>query len=159
MQTAVVRQIFSCPFKGVVRSLFLQSKALELLSLQLAIFTGKALPVRQEVLTADEEERIRHARSILESEMTEAPNLLALSGRTGLSISKLKKGFMIVYGKTAYACLHQYRMERAHTLLSQHRMNVSNVAWEVGYINVGHFGTAFRKQFGVRPKEFQLAGI
>jgi AraC-like DNA-binding protein len=88
--------------------------------------------------------------------MTNAPPLTELSAETGLSLSKLKKGFKIVFGKTAYACLHEDRMERAHSLLSERRLNVSQVAWEIGYINVGHFSTAFRKQFGIRPKEFQL---
>ena len=48
-------------------------------------------------------------------------------------------------------------MEKAYALLPQGRMNVSEVAWEVGYINVSHFGAAFRKQYGVNPKVFQVA--
>ncbi len=162
MQTllaAVADQILSCSFTGLTRSLFLRSKVLEFLSIQLEALKTDGTAQFQGVLTQDEEQQIRDARKLLNSRMTDVPTLAELSDITGLSLTKLKKGFKLVFGKTAHACLHEDRMERAHTLLTQRRMNVSEVAWEIGYINVGHFSTAFRKQFGIRPKEFQMSGF
>lgn len=159
LQSAVAGQILSCPFTGLTRSLFLQAKVLEFLSIQLEALKNNGAAHLQGVLTRDEERRIRNARKLLRSRMADAPTLAELADLTGLSLTCLKKGFKLVFGKTAYACLHEDRMERAHALLSQRRMNVSEVAWEVGYINVGHFSTAFRKQFGIRPKGFQMAGF
>ena len=156
MQSTIVNQMFSCPYRGQISRLFMQSKVLELISIQLHMLTRSGLPAPPEFVSAGDEERIRYARKLLKNRMTEAPTLTELSALVGLSPSKLKKGFKIVYGKTAYACLHDDRMETAHTLLSERRMNVSEVAWHIGYINVGHFSTAFRKHFGIRPKEFQL---
>lgn len=156
MQSVAVRQIFSYPFGGQAGCLFLQSKVLELISLQIHFLTRQEPPIQRTVLSADDEERIRYARELLKSRMIDAPNLIELSQLIGLSTSKLKKGFKIVFGKTAFACLHEDRMERACNLLAENRMNVSQVAWEVGYINVGHFSTAFRRHFGIRPKDFQL---
>ena len=159
IQSAVIRQILSCPFSGLSRSLFFQSKVLELLSLQFEAMGRANRPIRCGVLTPDEEERIRYGREILKSRMENAPLLDELSRITGLSPSKLNRGFKIVFGKTAYTCLHEDRMARAHELLSRRHMNVSQVAWQVGYINVGHFSTAFRKHYGIRPKAFQMAGV
>jgi len=158
-QAAVAGQILSCPLTGLTRSLFLQSKVLEFLSIQLEALKNNGTVQFQGLLTLDEERRVRDARKLLKSRMADAPTLAELSDLADLSPTRLKKGFKLVFGKTAYACLHEDRMEQARTLLSQRRMNVSEVAWEVGYINVGHFSTAFRKQFGYRPKEFQMAGF
>ena len=157
MQSAVIRQLITCPFAGLARSLFIQSKVLELISYQIVLFSDDTRPKNPYFISADDEERIRYAREILKTEMTDPPNLIELSKLAGLGVGKLKKGFKAVYGKSAFNCLHEDRMERAHHLLSERRMNVSEVAWEVGYINVGHFGSAFYKQFGIRPKDFQLS--
>jgi len=158
-QAAVASQIFSCPLKGLTRKLFLQAKVLEFLSIQLEAIKDNGTPQRQGVLTRNEEQRIRDARKILSSRMTDPPTLAELSDLTGLNLTKLKKGFKLVFGKTAYACFLEDRLERAHTLLSRGSMNVSQVAWEVGYINVSHFSAAFRKQYGVSPKTFQMAEL
>ena len=156
-QVAVASQILSCPFSGLTRCLFLQAKVLEFLSIQLEAIENNGSARFYGLLTRSEEKRIRRARNILKERMTEPPTLDELSDLTGLNLTKLKKGFKLVFGKTAYACLHEDRMERAHALLSRGGMNVSEVAWEVGYINVSHFSTAFCRQYGVKPKSFQMS--
>ncbi len=158
-QGVVASQILSCPFTGLTRCLFLQSKVLEFLSIHLETIKYNGSPRLQGLLTRNEEQRIRDARKMLSNRMIDPPTLAELSDLTGLNLTKLKKGFKLVFGKTAYACFLEDRMERAYALLSQGRMNVSQVAWEVGYINVSHFSTAFRKQYGVMPKAFQMAGL
>lgn len=156
MQTLAIRQLLSCPCARFAKSLFIQSKVLELISLQVSLFADQVQSADSGFISADDEERIRFARDILKSRMTEPPNLIELSEMVGLSTGKLKRGFKTVFGKPAFRCLHEDRMERAHFLLAERRLNVSEVAWEVGYINVGHFSTAFHNHFGIRPKDFQL---
>lgn len=158
-QTAVASQILSCPLSGLTRKLFLQSKVLEFLSIQLEAIKDNGTPQLQGLLTRNEEQRIRDARKILSSRMIDPPTLAELSDLIGLNLTKLKKGFKLVFGKTAYSCFLEDRLERAHTLLSRGSMNVSQVAWEVGYINVSHFSAAFRKQYGLSPKIFQMTGL
>lgn len=158
-QAVVVSQMMSCTFSGLTRALFLQSKVLEFLTLQMEALKDDGAVPFQGILTRNEEQRIRQARDLMKSRMADAPTMAELSDLTGLSFTQLKKGFKLVFGKSAFACLHEDRMERAYTLLHERNLNVSEVAWEVGYINVGHFGTAFRKLYGVRPKDFQMAGL
>jgi len=155
VQSTVMKQLFNCSLEGSARSLFIQSKVLELISFMIPLFYENNRS--QGFISIDDEKRIRYAREVLKSRMTSPPNLNELSKIAELGIGKLKKGFKIVYGKSAYNCLHEDRMEKAHSLLQERRLNVSEVAWEIGYINVGHFSTAFRKQFGIRPKDFQLS--
>lgn len=160
VQKMVVTQMLSCSLNSFARKLFMQSKALELLSYQMEYLHEEVAPEasrrRKAVLSSDEIDRIHFARETLRDNMTGPPSLLELSALAGININKLKKGFRAVFDRTPFGKLHDDRMERAHELLSCGSHNVSEAAWEVGYTNVGHFSAAFKKHFGVRPKAYQL---
>ncbi len=152
LQRVAAGQIVTCSFVGLSRSLFLQGKIFELLAYQLEELCGLET-VADIMLTPDDAERIRRARTILSRNMVSPPGLEELAGEVGVNINKLKKGFKAVFHKTAFGCLHEDRMHQAQSLLLERRLNVSQVAWEVGYTNVGYFSRAFRKFYGVRPKD------
>jgi len=154
LQQVAAHQILSCPFSGPARALFIQGKVFELISYQLEAMLGRKSARRTPLSPADVE-CIHHARSILKERMTKPPTLTELAALVGLNANKLKIGFKAVFDRTAFGCLHEDRMHSAQALLQERRLNVSEVAWEVGYTNVGHFSVAFRKFFGVRPKDFR----
>ncbi len=59
---------------------------------------------------------------------------------------------------------HQYiisrRMELAKRLLLTTTLNVAEIAWSIGYENIGHFRRLFARHIGVRPGVIrQTAGI
>ena len=43
---------------------------------------------------------------------------------------------------------------RAARLLKEQKINVTQVAYTVGFSNLAHFSTIFRKHFGVSPSEY-----
>jgi AraC-like DNA-binding protein len=45
-------------------------------------------------------------------------------------------------------------MQEARILLEKTETNVSETAWQVGYVNVSHFSAAFKKRFGILPKHY-----
>lgn len=55
--------------------------------------------------------------------------------------------------------LREFRLQRAQSLLREHRGSVSEIAYAVGFENLSHFSQAFRKRFGVAPSSLlQPAG-
>ena len=44
--------------------------------------------------------------------------------------------------------------EMVSALLAGTDSNVSETAWAVGYVNVSHFGAAFKKRFGILLKQY-----
>ena len=50
--------------------------------------------------------------------------------------------------------LRNIRLEQAVRLLKEQKVNVTQVAYAVGFSNVAHFSTVFRKQFGVSPSVY-----
>lgn len=154
----VAHQIFNCPFSGPARNLYMQAKVLELIAHQLEGL-NRNLPslVQDRSLSSQDIDRLQQARQILRDNLDNPPSLAELAYHVGININKLKRGFKQVHGQTAYTCLHEDRMQHAHALLQQNQYNVSHVAWEVGYINVGHFSVAFKKRFGISPKTLQMS--
>jgi AraC-like DNA-binding protein len=145
-----IHQILSCPYQGSIRRMYFESKAIELITHQLAQFEENGCEKIAQ-LYPDDIERLHEARDILIRSMENAPTLLGLSRQVGLSDTKLKRGFRQVFGTTVFGCLRAHRMERGRQLLAEGKMNVTEVSYEVGYSERANFTRAFTKQFGVSP--------
>ena len=156
MQT-VLWQIINAPYQGIVQRVYLESKTLELLALQLAQFIEAEEDVKIICnLKAGEIEKIHQAKEILIDNMTEPPTLLDLAQQVGIYHMKLKQGFRELFGITPFGYLHNHRMEMAQNLLLENQLNVMMVASAVGYSNPSHFAAAFKKKFGISPNACKL---
>ncbi|MCG2615928.1 AraC family transcriptional regulator [Terrimonas sp. NA20] len=68
---------------------------------------------------------------------------------TGRSLSAFKRDFEKIYGITPAKWLLQKRLDKAHFLLKERKMKVSDVYAEVGFEDASHFSFAFKKQYNV----------
>jgi AraC family transcriptional activator of pyochelin receptor len=50
-------------------------------------------------------------------------------------------------------------MQKARQLFDRAEMNVSQVAWTIGYTNVSQFTKAYKKRFGVLPKHYLKSAL
>ena len=71
---------------------------------------------------------------------------------TGRSLSSFIRDFKRFYNTTPNQWLIQQRLLKAHDLLTNTHLNVTETALEVGYENISHFIRAYKKQFGHTPK-------
>ncbi len=49
--------------------------------------------------------------------------------------------------------IRSYRLNQARALLEKGELNVSQVAWEVGYKGLAHFSRSFQEAFGTSPSD------
>ena len=150
----VVNQILSCPYSGCIRRTYLERKALELVALKL-----NALEQRRSLsypLNSGDLDGIYQAAKILACHFNNPPSVEALARQVGLNRLKLNQGFHHVYGATPFRYLRNCRLELAKHLLTTSALAVEEVAHKVGYTSRSNFATAFRQQFGLNPKTFQL---
>lgn len=94
---------------------------------------------------------IQKSIACMEEAMDNPPSIGELAGRVGVSASKLKQLFPHICGTTPYAYLRRLRMEKAISLLRQGEMNVTEVAYAVGYDSISHFSKLFYQYHGMRP--------
>lgn len=147
-----LQQLLNCPFQGVTKRMYLESKILELLALMTVQEQSRVVPRLQ----MDEVDRVHTAQKILLQRIDHPPSLIELARLVGLNDNALKRGFRRVFGTTVFGYLHDYRLEQARQLLASGDMNASEVAAMIGFKNRSYFSKAFRKKFGINPKDYQM---
>jgi AraC-like DNA-binding protein len=153
---SVLFQMFTCPHQGMVRRIYLESKALELVAYTLEQAfgdngPGSCLPAVLE----DEKERILKARDLLIQRLQFPPALTRLAGQVGMSHARLTRGFKKIFGCTVFEYLRQERLAYGRLLLAENKLTITQVAFEAGFCSSSHFASAFHKQFGVSPSAFR----
>ncbi|MBQ7986721.1 MAG: helix-turn-helix transcriptional regulator, partial [Clostridia bacterium] len=78
-----------------------------------------------------------------------------LAERFAISATTLKTVFKKTYDKSVYSFIKQYKMHKAAQLLRETDLSISVIAMEMGYDNSSKFSHAFRKEFGVNPREYR----
>jgi AraC-like DNA-binding protein len=73
---------------------------------------------------------------------------------TGRSLSTFKRDFVKIFNSTPQKWLQKRKLEMAHFLISQKNRKPADVYLEVGFENLSHFSTAFKKEFGVNASAF-----
>ncbi|HVI46410.1 MAG TPA: AraC family transcriptional regulator [Chitinophaga sp.] len=146
-----LHEIINCRFKGGLKQLFLQSKCIELLAMQAEAVEAVAHPEDKRVLKSGyEKDCILYAREYLLEHLTDPPSLQELATLAGTNTFKLKNGFRELFNTTVFGYLNEVKLTQARELLLS-GFTIKDVADQLGYSSVQHFGTAFRKKFGVSP--------
>ncbi|MBP5971843.1 helix-turn-helix transcriptional regulator [Brasilonema sp. CT11] len=150
----VAQQIVSCPYKGMMKRMYLQGKVIELMALQLGpIFADHGGLHYSPRLKPATIARIDYAREILLSRLENPPSIVELAQLVGVSTTTLKRGFTELFGTTVFRYITDKRMEWAEQLLRQGNTTVAEIANKIGYSNPGHFAAAFKCRFGITPSQ------
>ena len=84
-------------------------------------------------------------------------NVDMLASEVGISRAQLHRKMKEITGVATGKFLRNLRMEQAARLLREGDVNVSQIAYLVGYSDLSHFSTAFKGYFGMPPSEYQEA--
>ncbi|MEM9008832.1 MAG: AraC family transcriptional regulator [Cyanobacteria bacterium P01_F01_bin.86] len=156
MMGTVLQQILHCPYVGIIKRAYLESKAIEIIALVLeheaAIRQGE---IKKGVLKPDQLERVHYAKEILLRDLSNPPTLTELTQQVGLNAFTLEQQFRQVFGNTVFGHLQTHRLEAAKQLLAEQDISVAGVARRVGYASTTSFTKAFKHRFGVTPKGHQ----
>ena len=77
-----------------------------------------------------------------------------LTQEVGISRAQLHRKMKEMTGLSTSEFIRNIRLEQAARLLKEQKINVTQVAYTVGFSNLAHFSTIFRKHFGVSPSEY-----
>jgi AraC-like DNA-binding protein len=72
---------------------------------------------------------------------------------TGRSLSAFKRDFSQVFNDTPTHWLVQRRLKEAYFLLEKKNKKPAEIYLDLGFENLSHFSYAFKKRFGVPPKD------
>lgn len=98
-------------------------------------------------------ESMQHIEHILSSRLEGFPSLESLAHEVFMSTSKLKNLFKQLYGHTLYDYYNKNRLQRAKEMLITGQCSIKQAGSEIGFSNLSHFAKAFKKEFGILPRD------
>ena len=150
---SLIKQMWEHPYQGAIARMYLESRVLELLAIQLAQLAESDLYTDRSGLKPKSIDPIYEARNILSKRLENPPSILELAEQVGVCDRTLQRGFRKLFCTTVVGYLNQLRLEQAETLLRTGELSVAEVANKVGYSHLSHFAAAFKCQFGITPSE------
>jgi len=141
-------------YTGSARRLFLESCVLGILADELN--TNASLLELVSVVQLSDRRRMLAARDCLEARIDDPPTTLALAREVGVNDFKLKRDFKRSFGETIFGYVRRRRLERASIQLDE-GLSVQEAAFAAGYECPRCFADAFRRQFGILPRDVSRA--
>jgi len=148
--SSIIHAILNDKESGPLRLVNMKARGYELLACALRSAASDSPPSRP--LSDRDVKRIDDAREILEREFIHPPTMQALARRLGLNVNKLCNGLKARHGATGQHLIRAARLRRAYELLQSSDLQVSQVAYAVGYAHHSTFTAAFVERFGISPK-------
>lgn len=158
MLQLVLTQLLTTQLSESAQKLFYQGKFYELLSL----YFSNRLPDTETCPFLNDEEtvrKIKQAKEYLLKHMDAPPSLKELAKVAALNEYQLKMGFKEIYGNTVYGFLLDHKLDQSRILLDAGKLQVSEVAYQIGYTNPSHFIAAFKRKFGITPKKYLISRL
>ncbi|NIB42412.1 helix-turn-helix transcriptional regulator [Pseudomaricurvus alkylphenolicus] len=100
-----------------------------------------------------EQRQLAKVREIIEASPGQQHTLDTLADAVGLSRTRLTSGFKRQYGATVMEWLRETRFREAERLLNTTALPLAEIAFETGFSSPSNFTSAFKKRFGVSPRD------
>lgn len=101
-------------------------------------------------------EKLFGIKGRLTTEYATHHEIKTLAANAAMSERKLQKLFKDVFGITIYQYALKVKIDEAKKMIETKRFTISEVGYRIGYTNLSHFTSAFKKQVGINPKQYLL---
>lgn len=81
-------------------------------------------------------------------------NVEKLTEQAGISRAQLHRKMKEIAGVSTGEFIRNLRLEQAARLIEEGKINITQVAYSVGFNNQTHFSTIFKKHYGMSPSEY-----
>jgi AraC-like DNA-binding protein len=140
--------------RSLMERLFLEQRSIELVSEAFRVLSEDD---RTAIDPLNERERrvLKLSLDYIHANFNETLSIEALSRNVGMAANQIQRLFKQVYGKTVFEYIRSERLSLAHDELRYKGMSIAEAAYVAGYSNTANFSTAFKRQYGITPKQAQ----
>ncbi len=150
---SVLHRILHAPVADDLSEMYLNGKILELLALQLQQYREQRNAAH---VYAGFGQQLAEIYEYLNTHFLTTHSLEDIAANSRLSEHQIREGFKLKYNTSVYELVHEKRMLYARQLLLDSGLTVDEVAEVVGYSTSSNFIQAFKRKFGITPKQMQL---
>lgn len=99
---------------------------------------------------------LQKIRGLVEENISESEfEIESLSQLAGMSRSQMFRKIKALTGQSPSLYIRTIRLQKAKTLLEESDLNVSEVAYQVGFSSPAYFSDAFNEMYNVRPSQLK----
>ncbi len=150
----VLKHIYDNNYTGTSRKMFLEGKALELMTLQMSAFIEN-LSAPEIKIKQEDFDKVELAKQIITKDYISPLTLTELTQKLNISHTKLNFLFKKVMNMTVFEFIRKKRLDYSFKLLIETELSISEISYEAGWSNPGHFTREFKKLYGVSPKNYR----
>jgi len=152
-----IHDYLNCPYTGMLGTAYKDNIILNLFIHQLATFTGAERKQVDNVskLSRADIDLLNDIKTYLDQHYLEVESMQQLTRKFFINSFKLKHGFKKLFSNSVMKYVDEHKMNYARTMLQQGRVDITDLADELGYKHYNNFSTAFRKRFGYSPTALQ----
>jgi AraC-like DNA-binding protein len=155
----ILEELSELQENGMLEKFYYKMRIVELLYLFFNRFFKRSVQNATHANKLDIEKIITIEKVILR-DLSVQPNLPSLAIEAGMSGTKMKSLFKEIFGSSIYNYYQHARMMEAASLLKSNKnLSVSEVGYQLGFSNLGHFSRIFKKIMGVNPKVYAKARL
>lgn len=122
--------------------------------LQLYFLEAKPLPKSLEKDIQQENEFLQKIRQDIETHIDEEDyGIMQICQTVSMSRSQVHRKIKALTGQSTSLFIRRIRLHKARELLKTTNLNISQIAYEVGFKYPNYFSKAFHEEFGTRPTE------
>ena len=106
----------------------------------------------QNILRQDDLKKIKHVIIKIDRNIEDVGNITSMATEAGISETKLREGFQILFNNTIHGYIQERRLEYAMKLLLKSDKTISEIVYAIGLNSRSHFSKIFKERYGVPPK-------
>jgi len=137
----------------------LRAKVENLLSLRKSLkdkYTGELILMPKNITISSPDERfLQKSIEIVEKNISEPEfSIEQFASALGVSRMQLYRKMEALTDMTVKEFIRNIRLKRASQMLLQNKLNISEIAFSVGFNDLSHFRKCFREEFGMSATEY-----
>lgn len=119
-------------------------------------YTNKIDEVKDEEFNTSEQNFLKDLNSLIEKNLAQ-PHFTVedLAQQLHISRVQLYRKVKAILGISISEYINSQKLARAKSMLQDSSLNISEIAYQLGYSSPGYFSTSFKNKYGVSPKQFR----
>lgn len=151
----IVEEINNNEFKGFLRSMLVEGKLHEMLSLQIAQYNDDQRPDKiPQILRKSDVQKVHQAVELIKNNIDKNYSVEFIAKEVGTNVNKLQDGFKYMFNLTVNKYTQHIKLEEAKDLLEKSDHNISQIVNMIGLNNRSYFSKIFKEKYKVSPKYF-----
>ncbi len=99
---------------------------------------------------------LQEVKALVEEDLSNAElSISNLAGKLMVSRAKLYRKVKTLTGKSPSVFIRKVRLQKARLLLETTVLNISEIAYEVGFSDHAYFTRIFREEYGMAPRAWR----